>query len=455
MDSVINNSGTEIIGSDDSSQISLTLSGISSNTHRSDGQSKKSEKKKSDRQVDSFSLSSCSKKKSDKKQSSSSSDDFSSSSGSMFDLSSDDFSERPEKSEKSKVSNSMCESCKPGKESSSCQSCKPGDLVPSKASAFIYDGKNVRYNSARDVPYNAPLLVGSRKLSGNKKDKGFNPELFVFDPKSGNLYQGASNSIKDGHAVTVLSSSGVQVKRSKNVAVLGVERGYGAREFCNMNNALITQKLFALEHLTVGPIPDGVLDDGVFLVTGNAEIRGDLTVENLKAESLEVETANIVNLQSHSTFLAGEGGATGTTVILRPSDNYDIVYVNSAGGTLNIQLGESSADVFRPNQEITFKDTNPEFGAGPSYNTNIYVTEGDTRIEHYSGEALVACANAGYAINTGGGAVTFRYADFGVPGSHPTWVIVNQFTGNPREVPIEVDPIPPASQEMRARVLGH
>lgn len=239
------------------------------------------------------------------------------------------------------------------------------------------------------------------------------------------------------------------------VVVLGVNAPKGSAPFTNLSNATVTQNLYALAHLTAGPIPEGVRPSTEALyVNGDAFFPRTLRADTVITDSLVAQTATVSHITSGGRYLAGSGGATGTTIIIRPGDNVDILYVNTIGGKITIQLGESGADVFHPNQKLVIKDVNPEFGGEPSYNANIVVPPQGVRIEHYNGSRIVANTGAGYALNTGGGSVTFRYSNFGLPGSLPTWVIESQLVGNPRIVPTALPAIGPASAQLRARVLG-
>jgi hypothetical protein len=190
-------------------------------------------------------------------------------------------------------------------------------------------------------------------------------------------------------------------------------------------------------------------------VNGDATFARTVNADTVVVQSLVAQTATINNVTSNDHYLAGSGGATGTHFIFRPTDNVDVLYVNTIGGQITIQLGESGADVFRSNQKLVIKDVNPEFGNEPSYNANIVVPPQGVRIEHYNGSTIVANTGAGYALNTGGGSVTFRYVNFGIPGALPTWVIESQLVGNPRVVPTTLPAIGPASAQQRAKLLGH
>ena len=380
-------------------------------------------------------------------------------------------------------------------------------MHPPSAEPFIYEGNVVRYNSKRGVPYDAPLLVGSRKKVGDKHDRAYRPTHFIFQAKNGAVAAGTdehnqwkhlgdntatfghgnrnedANSVVSGHRNSVTSKSrhsgnntilassnskitnsknsaivasdGVEIRSGQRVAVIGLDRKLVQSALCNMSNALLTSKLFALEKVNIGPIPEGVLDNAVLSVYGDSVLHGNVKAGTITARNLVVESAEITDLRSGSLYIASSGGETGTTVIIRPEDQYDIIYVNTIGGLLRLQLGENAADIFRENQRITIKDVNPEFGNEPSYNADIIVPDGDVRIEFYNADGfLTAGVNAGYALDTGGGAVTFRYSNFGIPGSFPTWVIESQFMGNPRGDLGPVDPIEPASNSVRNQVLN-
>jgi hypothetical protein len=160
-----------------------------------------------------------------------------------------------------------------------------------------------------------------------------------------------------------------------------------------------------------------------------------------------------------SRYIEGTGGFTGNNYVVLPEDNVNIIYANPIGGTINIYLGTGTNNVFAANKTIQIKDTTLEFGSASAYNVNILVHDVSTipgavpvRIEHYN-SGLTAGTNAGYALNTSGGAVTFTFSKLPVPGNAPTWVINNQFIGNARVTSTGVTFIP-TNDNIKTRIIN-
>jgi len=161
-----------------------------------------------------------------------------------------------------------------------------------------------------------------------------------------------------------------------------------------------------------------------------------------------------------SLYLEGTGGVTGITYVLHPSDSYDIIYANPINGTINIYLGQGLDNIFKRNKSLTFKDVTLEFGSASSHNVNILVddpsgTTGMTpvKIEYYNG-GYTAGTNAGYALNSSGGSVTFVFTKFDIPGSIPTWTIKDQFIGNPRLLSSTGLTFQCASENLKAKLIN-
>lgn len=195
--------------------------------------------------------------------------------------------------------------------------------------------------------------------------------------------------------------------------------------------------------------------------------------DHLKVQTLDVNEDAVVRGTLHanhvdqdSAYVEGSAGLDGhiTKWKLERGDGVDVIYVNPIHGQVHIQLGSSTDPYFERNRTITIKDVTPEFAIGASHNIYISVPptklEYPTRIEHYAnctnGTCVIASNDGAYALNSGGGAVTFRYMNSPIPGSLPTWVIQNQFIGNPRLLTSTGITFVPASCTNRQRVInGH
>lgn len=76
------------------------------------------------------------------------------------------------------------------KKHENCKSCNEPNVLPSKVSPFVYDGRSIRYNSERGVEYKTPVIFGSRKITGTEDQCGYHASHFIFDPSSGSLAAG-------------------------------------------------------------------------------------------------------------------------------------------------------------------------------------------------------------------------------------------------------------------------
>lgn len=189
----------------------------------------------------------------------------------------------------------------------------------------------------------------------------------------------------------------------------------------------------------IKPVETKVMDNEDTCFRNNIKVRA--TVEAKTVSATEVFAQNITasmltvsgatRIVQNSIYLEGTGGSTGSTFTLTPNDAVDVIYANPINGTVNIVLGAKADSVFFVNQLLTVKDVTLEFGPASSYNVNIRV-KSPMKIEHYSEGGLTAGTGAAYSLNTSGGSVSLRYTKLPVPGCVPTWVIQDQFIGNPR-----------------------
>lgn len=350
---------------------------------------------------------------------------------------------------------------------------------------------------------------------------------FCLIPPSCAIVGGSNNNITNTSACqyssAIIGCHNVNVRNSEATVVLGMRGVTGDIPITGFSESTFTRNLFALGHINAGPYNNEIFPIGtVFVSSGDALIRGNLSVDknlninsdlnianNLNVEhdlnvknniqagnnidSQTVTSTNLfsqnavfqnltvsggINTPTRSIYLEGTGGAT-STYIISPSDNVDIVYANSINGQINIFLGTGDNVDFPDNHAITFKDVSLEFGSGSNYNILIFApgagatgitgdtgTTGgsgasgslpllqasDVKIEYYNNGVLSSSSNAGYVLNTSGGAVTFDFARFTIPGSSPTWVIKDQFIGNPRPTGLRFIP---ATEYAKSRLINH
>ena len=174
-----------------------------------------------------------------------------------------------------------------------------------------------------------------------------------------------------------------------------------------ITNDIEQQSLTTMERLHVGESSDEHTGEAPLTVKGDTIINGTLYTRHIADEDLYIQY--------------------GTHTIL-PHDGYRIIYADSTNGAVNIMLGSQDNHNFERNRRITIKDVSLEIGDGSAYNVNIIVPNCGTRIEYYRDGVLTAGVNAGYVINTNGGAVTLRYFMSSIP-NVGTWVIESQFIG--------------------------
>jgi hypothetical protein len=187
---------------------------------------------------------------------------------------------------------------------------------------------------------------------------------------------------------------------------------------------------------TSSKTPSVVDDSTIFRsdikVQGTAEARTlsstDLFAQNVTAATLTVSGAT--RIVQNSIYLEGAGGNSGITFTMTPDDAVDIIYANPINGVINIILG-TKGDTFFANQVLTVKDVTLQHGPASSYNVNIWAAP-SVKIEHYSNGGLTSEIGAAYSLNSSGGSVSLRYVSPRIRGSTPTWVIQDQFQGNPR-----------------------
>lgn len=402
---------------------------------------------------------------------------------------------------------SSSKSCNQGSDYSLSESGDVFDTDP-----FVYDGRSVRYNVEQGVDPNAIFIIGSRKRAGIEGERGYRSVHFSFNPKSGTLnagcnidngwrassnfslisgignsseldasfISGAHNKIvseacsdasetddssfipscaiiggrhniirndlaRSRHSSVIVGCSGVDLRNCKNTVVLGVKRSKQSTYFEGFQEATITDKLYTLGVHRIGLLncedtPKNVVLD----VNGNALIRGHLKATAIVQQEVYVE-----------------GNDHCTSWVLNRGDGINVIYVNPIHGPVDIQLGTCEDPYFEPNRVIVIKDVTPEFTVGCSHNVGISVPETSdvipTRIEHYgncgNGTCLTASVGGTYGLNSSGGSVTLRYMHSPVPGAYPTWVIENQFIGNPRLLTSTGVTFTPACHNARRHVL--
>lgn len=210
---------------------------------------------------------------------------------------------------------------------------------------------------------------------------------------------------------------------------------------------VIAKNIYGLNKVHAGPnFKKPLVNHYAFETNGNAFISGNLTVNG--------------HVNQHDIYVESEHKKS-TNYTVNNGDGINIIYTNSTRGPINITLGTPKNPSFEANRTIFIKDVTLEFAPASSYNVNItvpYVSK-DThylqpRIEYYSNGALTVGTGT-YAINTSGGAVSFRYFQPNIPGSHPTWVIDNQFSGNPRIPPHIGLTFIPADNKTKSDIINH
>ena len=278
------------------------------------------------------------------------------------------------------------------------------NILPARADPFIYDrkGKIITFNFDRCVSEDSTVMFGGNK--GN----------FVFNPVNRTLTVGVRNKLHNCTDSSVINCTDVNLKNCKYTVAMGIHATEEDEFPENMNETLLVR---------------------------NLHVAGKLLVNNIQQNSVYVKGNN-----QHDVFHQITRG-----------DGIDIIYVNSIEGIIWIQFGTSSDTSFEANRTIVIKDITLSTGETSTHNTNVIVPPAhhgiqQTRIEYYNGKMLTVSSeggvNAGYILNTAGGSVTYRYVEPFMIGQSPTWVIQQQFIGNPR-----IHPFPSTSEEVRAKLI--
>lgn len=391
-------------------------------------------------------------------------------------------------------------------------------LHPGMDSPFIFDGRVIRYNADDGVSYKTPVIFGSRKRRGVEDDNDYCPAHFIFDPRTGTIaagydvgnrwaklpnfslitgignsaeldasfISGAHNHIKlelfptgaanndefclippscailggshnlilnssaCHYSSAIIGSSNVNIRNGQNVVVLGMRGATGDLPLEDFDEATFARNLYGLSLVHAGPYTSEIVPEGTVLVAnGNVVIRGTATIKDLV-----VEHSNIV---LKDRYIAGTGGVTASNFVILPTDNVDVIYVNPINGPVNIHLGTGSNSIFPANKTITIKDVTLEFAPASANNVVVHVPSGHpVRIEHFNPDGgLTASNDAGYVLNTSGGSVRLQYTRLPVPGSTPTWVILDQFSGNGRVLGSTGVKFISADTKTRAKLLAH
>jgi len=261
------------------------------------------------------------------------------------------------------------------------------NLLSSRADPLVYDRKEkiIRYNFERCVSTDSKVVFGGN--NGN----------FIFNPKDKTLTIGFNNKLENCVNSSTINCENVNLKNCKETVAVGIKRNEDDDEFFeDLNETLLVRNLY---------------------------VAGNLSATNIKQNSAYVVSDN--HIDKYYQVIRGDG--------------IDIIYANPVNGTIWVQLGIPSDTGFEANRKIVIKDVSLESGQSSPYNINIIVPPTEvgsiqTRIEYYNGKLLALSSDklSGYVLNTVGGSVTYRYVESFMPGQPNTWVIENQFIGNPR-----------------------
>lgn len=317
---------------------------------------------------------------------------------------------------------------------------------------------------------NLKLLPSDHQESSNINNK-ITPSCAII----GGNHNIIENSTCFENSSAIIGSSGVIVKDCDNTVVIGMHAAFGQKPFIGHKESLFARNIYGLQSVHAGPLRHDSQNDATLDVNGNAWIEDDLNVNkhinadsasfnNIVATNGTFHNISISNINYNSHYIEGSSiGSSGSTGMITefnvlPGDGLNIIYANPIRGDIYINLGTNNNNVFNNNRLITIKDVTLEFSQSSSYNIYIWVPS-TVRIENYANStgcySLTASTGGAYILNTNGGSVTFRYFLSGIPGSLPTWVIENQFIGNPRINPTKGFTFIPANEDIRARLISN
>jgi hypothetical protein len=318
-------------------------------------------------------------------------------------------------------------------------------VLPNHADPFVYDRKTktIRYNFDRCVSADAVVIFGGKDSN------------FTFDPKKSTFNVGSDhvsnseNSFINGYSNRIISDNGNC--KNRNNAIIASS---GSELSNSHNSALIgcsNVKLVGCSNTVAMGI----------LATSDDQFPSNLKETVLFRNIHVAGSISVNNVQETDVYVAGDSQRDVFHQIMK-GDGINIVYANPINGPVYIQLGIPKDMTFEANRTITIKDVTLEFATSSAHNVYVIVPPApsppqpefpQTRIEHYDNEVLKVSSDtaAGYILNTSGGSVTYRYVAPLIPGALPTWVIQNQFIGNPRILPFPQADIPTRSKILRMR----
>lgn len=299
-----------------------------------------------------------------------------------------------------KVSNKKSQPLKSGDRSKRLHMAK---ILSSRADPFNYDRESniISYNFDRCVDADAIFMVGGK--GGN----------FIFDPSNQtSVIGGLHNKTHNCSNSSIINCFGVKLKNCKETVALGIKATDDDEFPEDLDETLLVRNLY---------------------------VAGSISAANIKQNSIYVSGNPIRDVYHQITR----------------GDGVDVIYANPIDGIIWIQFGVPNDASFEANRTITIKDATLETGKTSSNNINIVVPPAhnglnQTRIEYYNGRSLAVSSDklTGYVINTAGGSVTYKYMEPFMPGQSATWVIQQQFLGNPRTCSF-----PSTTMETRAKII--
>lgn len=354
-----------------------------------------------------------------------------------------------------------------GKDDKDCN-VKYYPAISSCVTPFIYNGTSINYNTSNGVNPRAPIIFGSK--TNDFAVKGYHKTRLSFDPSNGTLVAGtdinnkwlnnakncaifgvgnfseSANSLISGLNNNIkINSSSVKKYNKTNPsgsAIIGGKNNKIVQDTEHQSNFIASSERVNLKNcnnVSVIGVKNASYENVTdTLIVENLRVRNEVHGKNAYFDNIYAK--NIGSDNDNSVYLYSKHGNTGTVDICDGNtchsneyivpNNINIIYVHAANGDVTIVL---PSDV-NPNKQFVIKDVSLEFGKVSSYDIHIKVSS-KVKIEQYSHGSIIAKLGGKYTIKTSGGSVSLRYFHPSIPGFTPTWVIENQFIGNPRTYP--------------------
>ena len=259
--------------------------------------------------------------------------------------------------------------------------------------------------------------------------------------ETSSIFGGVNNTISSSVSSALVGCDGVSLDRCDNAVVVGVSD----KNLGNFSKTLIAENIRALSKVVIGDSRDSLEEESHLVVEG-------------KSKLFDLHVTGKATIPSSSLYLETKEGEGDETFYVSPDSLPDIIYANPGHGNITVYLGKGEDNSFEPNKSVIIKDITSQLGVVAPYHITVKVPdvsliEGakQTKIEYREKEESVFGHNEGYCITTSSGSVCFSFCVPPVPECSPSWVIINEVRGNPRQGNANIKP---ALKEVKRRVIN-